>query len=154
MPRKKKSPPLAVFGHPASELPSQVAGLQLDSAGQVPEGIEQFLAFLAQHPTKKSDEMYCLIMYDIEDNKMRRVVAKYLERKGCIRVQKSIFFTKLHRHLYREIMDTLRKIQEAYQKNDSIILVPVGEDMLNNFTLIGRHIEFELMTQTSHTLFF
>lgn len=154
MPRKKKSPPLALFSHPDSDLPTQVKGLALDSEAQIPEGIGQFLAYLAQHPTKRSEEMYCLIMYDIEDNKMRRDVAKYLERKGCIRVQKSIFFTKLHRHLYRELMETLRKIQEAYQKNDSIILVPVGEDMLNNFTLIGRHIEFELMTQTSHTLFF
>lgn len=98
--------------------------------------------------------MYCLIMYDIENNKVRRQIAKYLERKGCIRVQKSIFFAKLRRGMYREVMDSLRGIQEAYENEDSIILVPVGEDMLNNFTLIGRHIEFELMTHTSHTLFF
>lgn len=154
MPRKKKSPPLALFQPSQMILPSDRLPFENDSVSTLPSGIDDFLNYLNENPSKRSDEMYCLIMYDIENNKVRRNIAKYLERKGCIRVQKSIFFAKLHRNLYRDVTNTLREIQEAYENQDSIMLVPVGEDMLNNFVLIGRHMEFELMTHTSHTLFF
>lgn len=157
MPRRKKIPPLALF---QTGLMEKATGLlstpspYASDTPNLPKGVNDLLHFISTRPQKKSEEMYCLIMYDIENNKIRRLIAKYLERKGCIRIQKSIFFAKLHRNMYKEITETLREIQEVYQNEDSILLVPVGEDMLNNFTVIGRLIEFELATQSPHTMFF
>ena len=158
MPRKKKQPPLALFDEIAR---FQATGLQPtqrkkpeESGAELPASMEAFIQFLVQNPTKKVEEMYCFIMYDIENNKVRRLVAKYLERKGCIRVQKSIFFAKLHRNMYREVGETLREIQEAYEGADSILLVPVGEDALGHFVIIGRKLEFKMMAHVPHTLFF
>ena len=44
---------------------------------------------------RKSTNMLFFVMYDIESNKVRNYVVKYLERKGCTRVQKSIFLANL-----------------------------------------------------------
>jgi CRISPR-associated protein Cas2 len=93
-------------------------------------------------------------MYDIENNKIRRTVAKYLEQKGCLRVQKSVFFARLHRKMHQEIAETLREIQQCYENEDTIMLLPVGEDMLNSLLCIGKTFELELQTSSKTTLFF
>ena len=157
MPRKKKQPPLALFDEVAHWEATGLRETQrfaVQGEQEVPASLEAFIHYLTHHPTKKATEMYCFIMYDIENNKVRRLVAKYLERKGCIRVQKSIFFAKLHRNMYREVGETLREIQEAYEGADSILLVPVGEDALGHFVIIGRKLEFKMMAHVPHTLFF
>lgn len=98
--------------------------------------------------------MYCFIMYDIKNNRIRRLMAKYLEQKGCIRVQKSVFFARLHRKVQKEIIEMLRKMNDCYQNQDSILILPVGEDMLNSLTCIGEEFELQLITAPKHTLFF
>ncbi len=40
----------------------------------------------------KATDMLYFIMYDIENDKVRAQIAKYLIKRGCLRVQKSIFF--------------------------------------------------------------
>ena len=48
------------------------------------------------HQTKKQGgNMLFFIMYDIESNKVRYNIVKYLERMGCYRIQKSIFLANL-----------------------------------------------------------
>mgnify|MGYP002778361728 CR=1 FL=1 len=120
----------------------------------LPERLPRLLEWLTQRPHKRPEDMYCFILYDIENNKVRRVVAKYLERKGCTRIQKSVFFVMLHRNLHKEICATLRKIQSAYDNHDSIVVLPVGEDMLNGLLCIGKNLDFELLTTHRSTLFF
>lgn len=120
----------------------------------LPDGIVNLYKILTSSGLKKPEEMYCFIMYDIENDRVRRLIAKYLERKGCFRVQKSIFFAHLHRNLHREITESLRKIQQTYDNQDSIMVLPVGEDMLNKLTCIGKDFEWEIMTGSKHTLFF
>lgn len=44
---------------------------------------------------KKIQSMLFFIMYDISDNKVRNLVVKYLIKKGCVRIQKSIFLANL-----------------------------------------------------------
>ena len=102
---------------------------------------------------KKTDEMYAFIMYDIENNKIRTQIAKYLIKNGCTRVQKSVFLAGLKRKKYMEISSTLRDINAMYDNDDSIFFVPVGEDILNNMKIVGRNIDFELITNPGNTLF-
>ncbi|MCF8229536.1 MAG: CRISPR-associated endonuclease Cas2, partial [Bacteroidales bacterium] len=61
---------------------------------------------------KHPNRMLYFIMYDIENDKIRTRISKYLEDKGCVRVQKSIFFAQTERSLFNEIHETLREIQD------------------------------------------
>jgi CRISPR-associated protein Cas2 len=97
--------------------------------------------------------MYCFIYYDIESDKIRRLVAKLLEKQGCVRVQKSVFFARIHRRRYAELTDLLRQIQQLYNNQDSIMLLPVGEDMLNSLHCIGQSFDLELLTAPKNTIF-
>lgn len=156
MPRKQKTPPLELFDLKNCGADTQLPTGPLpraDGLTPLPIRVQQLIAFLAIKNHKAPEEMYCFIMYDIEDNKVRRLVAKYLEKKGCMRVQKSIFFAKLHRKHYREITQALKEIQDAYLNNDSILALPVGEDMLNSLLIIGKELTYEFNREHPNTLF-
>jgi CRISPR-associated protein Cas2 len=103
---------------------------------------------------QKTGSMIYFIMYDIEDNRIRRYIAKYLEEKGCIRVQKSIFLTESQRQEFNEIHTTLREVQEVYDNNDSIMIVPVATDQLRAMKLVGKNIDLDLFLGNKNTLFF
>jgi len=49
----------------------------------------------------KTNDALQVVHYDIENNKIRNYIAKYLERKGCIRVQKSIFIAESARKKFK-----------------------------------------------------
>lgn len=98
--------------------------------------------------------MVTFIMYDIENDRIRTQVAKYLERKGCIRVQKSIFLASLERKKWDEIHKTLREVQEMYKNYDSILLVPVSTDEIRSMKVIGHELNLELILGSRSTLFF
>lgn len=102
---------------------------------------------------RKAEYMFCFIMYDIEDNKVRRLVAKYLEKNGCLRIQRSVFFASLHRSLYKKMFDDLRDIQQMYDNHDTIIFLPAGEEMIHRIGCIGQQFEFELLSQSKSTIF-
>lgn len=46
-----------------------------------------------------SIDMTCLVAYDIEDNRTRNRIAKYLLTMG-VRLQKSVFIIEIERHAY------------------------------------------------------
>lgn len=107
----------------------------------------------------KNDEltpgrMIFFIMYDIENNKVRHQVAKYLIKKGCTRVQKSIFLANTQRFVYDEIKNDLKEVQACYENNDSIFLVPVSTDEIRAMNIIGQKIDVDLILQSRNTLFF
>jgi len=102
---------------------------------------------------KKIDDMYAFIMYDIENDKIRTNVAKYLIRNGCTRIQKSVFLAAVKRKKFMDIYQTLKEINAMYDNEDSIFFVPVGEDILNNMKIVGKNIDFELITNPGNTLF-
>lgn len=52
--------------------------------------IQRILGILKDFDNSPGKMIY-FIMYDIESNKVRHQVVKYLIKKGCARVQKSIF---------------------------------------------------------------
>lgn len=159
MPRRKQLPPKSLparntdwarAGLPA--LPPESAALATPT-GHLPASLADWMSWLNASPKKRPEEMYCFVYYDIENDKIRRMVAKLLEKQGCIRVQKSVFFARIHRRRYHELTDLLRQIQLLYDNDDSILLLPVGEDMLNSLQCIGRSFDLELITAPKNTLF-
>ena len=98
--------------------------------------------------------MLFFVMYDIESDKVRRHVAKYLERKGCTRVQRSIFLADLDAADYQEIKTDLAEVQSLYDNNDSIIVCPISTDQLRAMCIIGQQIDVDIITHSRNTLFF
>lgn len=98
--------------------------------------------------------MLFFVMYDIESDKTRRLVVKYLENKGCTRIQKSIFLADLPMDKYQAIRDDLTEVQAAYNNNDSILVVPITTDYLRAMKIIGQNINVDIITHTKNTMFF
>jgi CRISPR-associated protein Cas2 len=98
--------------------------------------------------------MLFFVMYDIESDKVRRLVVKYLQRKGCTRVQKSIFLADLATAKYEQIKHDLAEVQACYENNDIILVVPISTDYLKAMKVIGQTINVDVITKTSNTLFF
>ena len=93
-------------------------------------------------------------MYDIESNKVRTLIHKYLKHKGCTPIQRSIFLANTSMDVYEEIKADLVAVQEAYENNDSIIVLPVSTDYLRMIKIIGQKIEVDVITHSRNTLFF
>ncbi len=109
---------------------------------------------IINNPKKRADTMTFFIMYDIESNKVRRHVVKYLEKKGCTRIQRSIFLADLNTHIYHEIRNDLVEVQACYENNDSIMVVPISADFLRSMKIIGKSINIDIITHNKNTLFF
>lgn len=103
---------------------------------------------------KKPAGMIYFIMYDIQNNKVRTHIAKYLKRSGCVRVQKSIFLASTERDKFNEIYRTIKEVQEFYENNDSIFFVPVSVDHLRSMKIVGQSIDYDLVLGNTNTLFF
>lgn len=98
--------------------------------------------------------MVYFVMYDIEDNKVRVQVSKYLVKRGCQRIQKSIFLANTDRKVFDEILDDLRAVQQCYDNNDSILLIPVSTDEIKAMRVIGQNIDVDITLRNRNTLFF
>lgn len=120
----------------------------------IEEKIHTIMEWLARQSRVKSNVMLYLIMYDIENNKVRTQVAKYLIKKGCLRIQKSVYLAKSSVSVMKDISRTLKEINEIYDNADSIFVLPVPEEKFNNITVIGQNIEFEIVTKPKNVLFF
>ena len=115
--------------------------------------VDKILEWLAQYKSKTSSDMLYFVMYDIEDDKIRNHVAKYLIKKGCMRVQKSIYLAKSSSAIYQKIADTLLEINSMYKNNDSIFLLPVPEDKLRHMRIIGKNVDVEFVTDPPNVFF-
>ena len=156
MPRRKRQPILPLPDRnerwASAGLPALTDG-QLANGNTLPTHLADWLGWLQQQPRKRPEDMYCFICYDIENDKIRRMVARLLEKEGCIRVQKSVFFARIHRKRHARLTDLLRQIQQLYENQDSIMLLPVGEDMLNSLQCIGQSFELQQITAPKNTVF-
>lgn len=103
---------------------------------------------------RKPTNMLFFVMYDIESNKVRSQVVKYLIKKGCIRVQKSIFLADLDTRVYEEIRNDLAEVQAAYENQDSILIIPLSTDFLRSMKVIGKSVNLDIITHSKSTLFF
>lgn len=109
---------------------------------------------LCRQTKKNGGDMLFFIMYDIESNKVRYNIVKYLERMGCYRIQKSIFLANLSVEKYERIKSDMVEVQSLYDNHDSIIVCPVSSDILRSMKIIGQNINLDVITQSKSTLFF
>lgn len=120
----------------------------------IADKISYIMQWLSRKSRIKSNTMLYMIMYDIENNKIRTHIAKYLIKKGCLRIQKSVYLAKSSPSVMKEISQTLKEINEIYENSDSIFVLPVPEEKFNNITVIGQNVEFDIVTKTKNVLFF
>jgi len=125
---------------------------EIDEIDDLPQRIQNLLQIVSK--PKKSTDMLFIIMYDIEDNKVRTQIAKYLIKEGCIRIQKSVYVAKMQRKHYVSLKETLTEVQQLYDNEDSILIVPVSTDELKAMNIIGKNIDVSLFTNPPNTMFF
>ena len=132
------------------QLPADIAEI-----APLPARIDVIAALLRDtYRQAHATTMLFFVMYDIEHSRIRTHMARYLLRKGCHRVQKSIFLANLNRAQYEEIYQTLKSIQQAYDNHDSLLLVPIGQDELRAMRLLGKTLDVELIAGKRNMLFF
>lgn len=102
----------------------------------------------------KHNGMLFFVMYDIESNKVRNLVAKYLIRQGCFRIQHSIYLADMPSEKCDQIKEDLVQVQAAYDNHDSILVVPISTDYLRAMRVIGRALDVEVIMHSQNTLFF
>jgi CRISPR-associated endonuclease Cas2 len=118
----------------------------------LPERIQRILNILQPNPIKSTTMNY-FIMYDIENNKIRKLIAKYLLKKGCIRVQKSVFLCHSDHKKFDEIREALAVVNEVYDNKDSIILVPINISDARSMKLIGHNVNIQQIIDPPNTVF-
>ena len=72
-----------------SKSPNRTAG-NLEDLKTLEERL-QFLLNIVKQPKRPSHYMLFFVMYDIESNRVRNQIVKYLIRTGCTRVQNQSF---------------------------------------------------------------
>lgn len=127
--------------------------LDISSLETLDERIKQIIGLL-NIPERNSLNMLFFVMYDIESNKVRYQIAKYLLRKGCFRVQRSIFLGDLSVEDYEKIRSDLAEVQSCYDNHDSIIIVPISTEFLRSMKIIGNSIDIDIIMKSKNTLFF
>lgn len=138
-------------GLSGSPPPNRTKGFA-DDLESTEERVRRILGLVNKN--RKATNMLFFVMYDIESNKVRRYIVKYLQRKGCTRVQRSIFLADLDSTIYEEIKNDLAEVQNAYENEDSILIVPISTDYLKAMKIIGQNISLDVITRTRNTLFF
>lgn len=126
---------------------------KLDDMPSLQDRVDKILGII-NTGNRPASNMIFFVMYDIEDNKVRRYVAKYLLKMGCNRVQRSIFLADLPSDRYNCIRTDLAEVQAAYENMDSILIVPISTDLLTSMRVIGKTIDIELIANKKNTLFF
>lgn len=145
---------IAAAGLEGSPAPnSELNGDETDKLLPLEERARNILG-LVNNNKKRIGRMLFFVMYDIESNKVRRYVVKYLERQGCTRIQKSIFLADLEMSKFNEIKNDLAEVQAVYENNDSILVVPITTEYLRSMKIIGQNIDIDIITHSRNTLFF
>ena len=159
--RKKKAPLTFVqqmqkFIHANiadSVSPNEARGETWDSIPELEDRIREILK-ITNNINRSATNMLFFVMYDIESNKVRNLIVKYLIKKGCTRVQRSIFLADLETTEYESIRKDLAEVQAAYENHDSILIVPISTDYLHAMKIIGQTIDLDLITHNKNTMFF
>ena len=115
------------------------------------ERVKQLLGIVSN---AKVTDMLFFVMYDIESNKVRQQIAKYLLKMGCFRIQRSIFLAELDSEKHERIRSDLTEVQSYYDYHDSILIVPVSTELIKSMKTIGKSIDVDIIMRTKNTLFF
>ncbi len=126
---------------------------EYDAIPDLPTRVKEIIG-LINKPQRPPINMLFFIMYDIESNKVRYQIAKYLLRMGCFRVQRSIFLADVSTDRYNMIRRDLAEVQSLYDNHDSILIVPISTDYLQAMKIIGKSIDIDVIMKSKNTLFF
>lgn len=118
----------------------------------LPERIDFILNIIQNRPVKATTMNY-LILYDIAHNKIRGYIARYLLSRGCIRIQKSVYLAHIPHKKFDEIYATLVEINEIYDNEDSIIMIPLNVSDARSMKLIGQNINIDQIIDPPNTVF-
>jgi CRISPR-associated protein Cas2 len=132
---------------PDPRLADKINGLERE------DRLRSLLELLTKNRDMKPGNVLTFIMYDIENNRIRRYIAKYLEKQGYVRVQKSVFFGNVSRALHKQVCETLKEVNEKYENGDSIMFLPISHDMFSSLKVVGRDLDYELAINDRSTLF-
>lgn len=124
-----------------------------ESLGSIEERVNRVLGIINNKDRKVTDMLF-FVMYDIESNKVRHQIAKYLLKAGCFRIQRSIFLADLPPEKYERIRTDLTEVQSYYENEDSILVVPVSTELLRAMRIIGKTLDIDIIMRTKNTLFF
>ena len=97
--------------------------------------------------------MNCFIFYDIEENRLRVKLAKYLLEKGAQRIQKSVYLANISKKLYNEIFRTMQELETVLGESDSIFMVPIGEYHLAEMKMVGRDVDMSFSRSSQFVIF-
>ena len=160
MPRKRKTLSfveamlkLHEAGLDRNSSPNRTIPADFDSIPDLQERLKTIFNVINNNQRPPS-RMLFFVMYDIESNRVRRQIVKYLERQGCSRVQKSIFLADLPAPAFEQIKNDLAEVQACYENQDSILVVPISTDYLQAMKIIGQEINIDVITKSKNTLFF
>ena len=159
--RKKREPisplearrKLAQAGVQDSPRPTRHIDQDLDELPSLESRISCLLG-IANETSRPTTNMIFFTMYDIESNKVKSLISKYLISKGCTRIQDSIFLADLPRPTYEEIKRDLAEVQSLYDNHDSIIVCPISTDQLHAMHVIGEQLDVDIITHKRNTLFY
>lgn len=136
-----------------TDLPDKPATRQSKEIGSIDSRISAIIN-LTQNNMRKATNTIFLVMYDIENDKIRRMVAKYLIAQGCIRIQNSIFMADTTKERCEAIKRDLAEVQACYDNTDSIVVVPLSMTNVESMHIIGRSIDLDLIIKNRSTIFF
>ena len=126
---------------------------ELDGIEDLTVRVQRVLDIVRSNRRKPTDMLF-FVMYDIESNKVRRAVARYLLRRGCHRVQKSIFMADISAEQCTTIQADLTEVQAMYDNDDSIFIVPMSVELDKTMKIIGKNLDLDLILKTRSTLCF
>ena len=135
------------------EMPPPAAPPDEEALPLLGERIRQLLGFV-RSPADNPYTMLYLVMYDITDNRVRRLVADYLLSKGCMRIQKSVYLARTNAKTFAEINESLTEVQNAYANEDSILLIPVQASTVGSMKVIGKDITVQSILDPPTTRFY
>ncbi len=98
--------------------------------------------------------MNYLISYDISDDRQRDRLAKLLERRGCSRVQKSVFLAPNFKPEEIILLKSavLRLITKKTEPNNSILCIPIEKDLMTHAVWYGNKSEWKKIQENTHSI--
>lgn len=116
--------------------------------------IEELADYFGQRKEFNSLDMYYLVIYDIQDNRIRTHLFNYLKERGLYHLQKSVFLGRNDRAAYKRIYEAVHRIESKLVDTDSIVFMPIAENELRKFRIVGRDVEVNAALDEPHTLVF
>ena len=86
--------------------------------------------------------MHYVICYDLENDRLRGHVAKLLQKKGCSRVQRSVFVAPHYdRRTFSALLTALRGLLARHPgaPTDSIVCVPLRDGDEAGISVLGHN---------------